>query len=60
MYKKLSRAKVILEELPDIPINPGEDLEKMQEMNLESEKVHKDFLYKEAMSEQSGAQVILF
>ena len=60
MYKNLRNTEEIMAKLPDVPRNPKEDLEKIQRMNSEAEEVHNDFLYKEAMSEQSAAQVILF
>ena len=59
MYKKLSRSKEILAKLPRVPVDMEEELKKMQRMNIYMEEVHREFLYKEAMSERSAANVIL-
>jgi hypothetical protein len=59
MYKKLSRSDEILANLPDIPVDPKEELEKMKRMNSYMEEVRRDYIYKNAMSERSAREVIL-
>jgi len=59
MYKKLNKSEKILAKLPDIPIDPEEEQEKTKRMNSYMEEVHRDFIYKNAMSERSAREVIL-
>ncbi|HAE36489.1 MAG: hypothetical protein UR85_C0005G0003 [Candidatus Nomurabacteria bacterium GW2011_GWF2_35_66] len=59
MYKKLSRSEEILANLPEIPVDPEEELQKMERMNSYMREVRRDFIYKSAMSERSASEVIL-
>lgn len=57
MYKKLSRAKEILDSLPDS--EKQITVEQISKMNKYMEEVRRDFRLKSALSEISASNVIL-